>query len=161
MSQWSKSTIRQMLTSADKGGGVCLMLKSLKKCRKIALKYGLLSNWSWHINKFDQIICFLSTKIGYSGWGRHKTCSQNWRGNGRGDWANADIADKWGRGGWGNADIGWQRGEGGVAWEMLKMVDKGRSGKGWGLDPPIFGWHNLWTAPMYSEIFQQFKWMGL
>ena len=42
--------------------------------------------------------------------------------------ANADRADK---------------GGGGVG-EMLTMADKGGGGV-W--PPPIFGWHNLWTAP--------------
>ena len=30
---------------------------------------------------------------------------------------------------------------------MLTMADKGGRG---GLDPPIFGWHNLWTAPYWT-----------
>ena len=61
------------------------------------------------------------------------------------------------KGGWANADIGWQRREGGLGkcwlWltkggglvgEMMTMADKGGRG---GVDPLIFGWHNLWTAP--------------
>jgi hypothetical protein len=38
------------------------MLKSLKKCLKIARKYGFLSNSSGHINIFCQIMYFIPKK---------------------------------------------------------------------------------------------------
>ena len=47
---------------------------------------------------------------------------------------------------WGGFEKCWQwltKG-GGVVGEMLTMDDEGGRG---GLDPPVFGWHNLWTAP--------------
>ena len=37
---------------------------------------------------------------------------------------------------------------------MLTMADKGGRG---GLDPPIFDWHNLWTAPNTSIILKEKK----
>ena len=38
----------------------------------------------------------------------------------------------------------------GEAGEMLTMADKGGRG---GLDPSIFGWHNVWTAPNELQQF--------
>ena len=51
----------------------------------------------------------------------------------------------WGRNN--KAYNGWKRGGGGAG-EILTMADEGGRG---GLNPPIFGWHNLWTAP-YSVL---------
>ena len=52
-------------------------------------------------------------------------------------------------GGLGKCWQGWQRGEGGLG-KCWQWLTKGEGG----LDPPNFGWHNLWTAPYLLTFCQ-------
>ena len=65
----------------------------------------------------------------------------------RGGRAYAEKADNVIWGGLGKCWRPLTKGGGGVR-QMLTLADKWGRG---GLDPPIFGWHNLWTAP--NQLF--------
>ena len=81
------------------------MLKSLKKCLKMAKKYGFLTNSSGHINNFRQIMYFLQKNRLFRERVALNMFTKLTRKRERGS-ANADKADKGGRGGWVNADNG-------------------------------------------------------
>ena len=75
------------------------MLKSLKKCLKIARIYGTLSNSSGHLNNFCQIMYFLPKKNKLFKKRVALNMFTNLTQKRKGGSANADRADIGGRGG--------------------------------------------------------------